>query len=358
MSIIIKKAQLLLFILILAAVQSFAQTANLTFHTETYNFGRIPKTDKPIKYNFVFQNTGTIPVLIKNVVSDCACTATSFPEYAIQPNEESIIAITFSSYRAGAFDKEFQVSLQNSTQTYLLKIKGYLLPYSNENTINDFVHQNGSFRFRQKNLNLGTLTTHIAVTKKFYFHNSTNKNITFTDKITTPKHIKVFFDSSMTIKAGKIGAIVITYNPKEKNAFGFLLDNIVLQTTTKEKVLVTVAADVQPDTYIPDASGEMPSICVTEALHNVDNVSPEEDIITEFTLRNEGNVLLKIHKISASEGCEVISGIDDIAPNESRNIKVRFLNSGKHGHHDRAFTIYSNDPYKSKQVIALRANVK
>lgn len=353
-----RKMQVLVVFIMLTAFHSFAQGVSLTFHTETYNFGRIQKTAKPIQYDFVFQNTSTIPVSIKNVVSDCACLITSFSQDVIQPNEESSISVAFSPYRAGGFDKEFTVLLNNSNQSYLLKIKGYILPYSTENTTNDFGYQHGSFRFRQKNLNLGTLPTHIPVTKKFYFYNTTKKSITFTNKIITPKHIKVFFDSSMTVKAGKIGAIVVTYNPKEKNAFGFLTDVITLHTTAKEKITITVAADIQPDTYMPDASGAMPSICVTEALHSVDNVSPEEDIITEFFVKNEGNVSLKIHKIAASEGCEVMSTVEDIAPNESKSIKVRFLNSGKHGHHDRAFTIYSNDPYKSKQVVALRANVR
>lgn len=352
-----KKMQLFLLVFLLASTQILAQNNSLTFHTETYNFGRIPKSATPVKYNFVFQNTSNKPVAIKQIESDCACMTTSYPKAEIAPNEESMISITYSPYRAGPFEKEFHVITEGNQENYLLKIKGYILPYNNENTINDFVHQNGSLRFRQKNLNLGTLTTHIAVTKKLYFHNPTGKNITFTDKITSPKHIKVYFDSSMTVKAGGIGAIVVKYNPEEKNAFGFLTDEVVLQTTTKEKVKITVAADVQPDTYIPDSSGEMPSICVTEASYNVENVSPDKDLVTEFIVRNEGNVALKIHKIAASEGCEVISDIDNIAPNESRSIKVRFSHNGKHGHHDRAFTIYSNDPYKSKQVIALRANV-
>jgi hypothetical protein len=351
-----KKLHLFIVVILLATTQILAQ-GSLTFHTETYNFGRLPKKETPITYNFVFQNTSNKAVTLKQVEADCACSTVSFPKSFIAPNEESMITVTFSPYRAGPFEKEFVILTEGNHEKYLLKIKGYILPYSNENTINDFVHQNGSFRFRQKNLNLGTLTTHIPVTKKLYFHNSTNKNITFTNQITSPKHIKVFFDSSMTVKAGAIGAIVVKYNPQEKNAFGFLKDEIVLQTTAKEKIAITVAADVQPDTYIPDSSGKMPSICVSEALHHVEGVSPDKDLITEFIVRNEGNVELKIHKIAGSEGCEVLSGIENIAPNASSTIRVRFLHNGKHGHHDRAFTIYSNDPYKSKQVIALRANV-
>ncbi len=350
-----RKMQLLCLVLLFATIQGFAQDANLTFHTETYNFGRVPKTSKPIQYDFVFQNTGVVPVQIANVASDCACATSAFPQTPIQANQEGIISVVFSPYRAGSFEKEFTVSLQNSKQTFTLKIKGFLLPYNSENTVNDFVYKNGSLKFRQKNLNLGTLTTHIAVTKKFYFYNNNKKNITFTNKISTPKHIKVFFDSSMTVKAGKIGAIVVTYNPKEKNAFDYLTDTITLHTTNKEKILITVAADVQPDTYIPDASGNMPSICIHETSQEIDNLLPEQDRITEFVVRNEGNVELKIHKIAASAGCEVISNIENIAPNESRTIKVRFLNTNQYGYQDRAFTIYSNDPYKSKQVVALRA---
>lgn len=354
------KLQITFFLLLLwAAPMAFAQHSNsLVFHTETYNFGRIPKPKNPIKYEFVFQNTSNKPVMLHDVEVDCACATTQFPKTNIEPNEESVIEVSFSPYRAGAFDKEFHVTVLGSPETHSLRIKGFIMPYNEVHTENDFIHQNGSLRFRQKNLNLGTLTTHIAVTKKFYFHNSSTKNITFTKKIVAPAHIKVFFDSSMTVKANKIGAIVLTYNPQIKHSFGYLLDEILLETQAKEKIKLTVAADIQPDTYITDATGAMPSICVSEALHTVENVSPDADLVTEFVVRNVGTIDLKIHKISASEGCEVISDIEAIAPNESRIIKVKFMHNGKHGSHDRFFTIYSNDPFKSKQVVALRANIK
>ncbi len=355
------KLQLTFFVVwLVAAFSAVAQDSNsLVFHTETYNFGRLPKPKQAIQYEFVFQNTSNKPVLLHDVEVDCACMTTNFPKTPIEPNEEGIIAVSFSPYRAGAFDKEFHVTVLGSSEAHNLRIKGFIMPYNAEHTENDFVHQNGSLRFRQKNLNLGTLTTHIAVTKKFHFHNSTNKNVTFTQKIVAPPHIKVFFDSSMTVKANQIGAVVLTYEPKLKNSFGYLLDEIVLETQTKEKIKLTVAADIQPDTYITtNASEDMPNICISEAVRTLENVSPDKDLVTEFVVRNVGKIDLKIHKIAASEGCEVISDVDAIAPNESRIIKVKLMHNGKHGNHDRFFTIYSNDPFKSKQVIALRANVK
>ena len=95
-----KNLHLFLSMLLFATLQGFAQNTSLTFHTETYNFGRILKTQTPIRYNFIFQNTSTMPIVLQDVISDCACVTSSFPKHPIQPNKEGIISVTFSPYRA------------------------------------------------------------------------------------------------------------------------------------------------------------------------------------------------------------------------------------------------------------------
>jgi hypothetical protein len=350
--------KILLVVAILFSQQLIAQNGVLTFHTETYNLGRIAKTNQPITHQFVFQNTGTSPVTILGVDVDCACMSASFPTTPIQPNEQANIKVSFSPYRAGGFEKEFVVMTTGNPKTYSLKLKGYLLPYMPEQAINDFVYERGSLRFRQKNLNFGTITTQMSVTKKFSFYNASKKDITFTPNIKAPKHLKVFFDSSTTVKAGQFGQIVIQYDPKNKDNFGYLQDEIVLQTTNKEKISISVAADVQPDTHvIADHSAESPDICVQEAMYQIHNISPQNDAYTEVEVRNVGTIPLKIHKIATAEGCEVLDDIEEIAPNTTKRIKVRLLHNGRAGSHDTFFTIYSNDPYKSKQVVSLKAHI-
>jgi hypothetical protein len=338
--------------------QLLAQNGVLTFHTETYNLGRIAKTNQAITHQFIFQNTGTAPVNIIDVNVDCACMSAYFPTTPIQPNEQASIKVSFSPYRAGSFEKEFVVLTTATPKAYHLKLKGYLLPYMPEQTINDYVYEKGSLKFRQKSLNFGTITTQMTVTKKFSFYNASNKDITFTQNIKTPAHLKVFFDSSTTVKAGQFGQIVIQYDPKNKDNFGYLQDEVILHTNHKEKINITVAADVQPDTHvIAENSSATPNICVQEALYQIHNVSPQNDAYTEVEVRNVGNIPLKIHKIATAEGCEVLDDIEEIAPNTTKRIKVRLLHNGRAGSHDTFFTIYSNDPYKSKQIVSLKAHI-
>lgn len=89
------------------APQEPVSKSKLEFIGETaHDFGDIVQGDK-VAYTFKFKNTGTEPLILKNVMTTCGCTATNWPREPIAPGQEKEIAATFNS--AGKMGKQNKV---------------------------------------------------------------------------------------------------------------------------------------------------------------------------------------------------------------------------------------------------------
>ena len=61
-----------------------------------FDFGLIQMGEKVV-HRFVFKNKGTGDLVIKNVDSDCGCTAVDYEKNNISPGKESYIEVEFDS---------------------------------------------------------------------------------------------------------------------------------------------------------------------------------------------------------------------------------------------------------------------
>lgn len=101
---------------LLFSVQLFAQEADkqaepvngpqIVFTVNSHDFGDIEQGEK-VNYVFEFENSGTEPLILSNVLTTCGCTATSWPREPIAPGEAGKIAVSFNS--AGKMGKQNKV---------------------------------------------------------------------------------------------------------------------------------------------------------------------------------------------------------------------------------------------------------
>lgn len=101
---------------LLFAVQVIAQDSTqptepvdgpqITFAESSHDFGDIYQGEK-VNYVFEFENSGTEPLILSNVLTTCGCTATSWPREPIVPGEGGKIAVSFNS--AGKMGKQNKV---------------------------------------------------------------------------------------------------------------------------------------------------------------------------------------------------------------------------------------------------------
>ncbi len=79
-----------------AAANEDPNGPQITFAQDTKDFGDIIQGDK-VSHSFEFENTGTEPLILSNVLTTCGCTATSWPREPIAPGESAKIEVSFNS---------------------------------------------------------------------------------------------------------------------------------------------------------------------------------------------------------------------------------------------------------------------
>lgn len=104
----------------------------ITFQTSEYDFGDIIQGAKA-EHVFAFENSGTEPLILSNVLTTCGCTATEWPREPIAPGKTGEIKVVFNS--AGKMGRQTKIvtvvsNAVNSQEK--VKMLGTVLPKKSE----------------------------------------------------------------------------------------------------------------------------------------------------------------------------------------------------------------------------------
>lgn len=89
----------------------------------THDFGSIP-ANVEVRHDFRFLNTGTEPVLIDNVRTDCGCTAPDWKDEPVLPGAVGVVTVYYDAHDKGYFLKPVKVFLRGRRKAVLLYIEG------------------------------------------------------------------------------------------------------------------------------------------------------------------------------------------------------------------------------------------
>lgn len=86
-----------LFLIIPLALFLFgsAHAQEITFTESSYDFGQLDELDGDVSHDFRFTNTGTEPLVIKQVITGCGCTSAKWSEKPYKPGDKGVIRITY-----------------------------------------------------------------------------------------------------------------------------------------------------------------------------------------------------------------------------------------------------------------------
>ena len=105
---------------------SFSTSAQeFKFEKETIDYGKISKGSNGERV-FIFTNTGTQPLIIKNIQSSCGCTVPKKPEKPIMPGEKGEIKVSYDTKRVGGFSKAITIFSNAKNVRKVIKIKGFV----------------------------------------------------------------------------------------------------------------------------------------------------------------------------------------------------------------------------------------
>lgn len=99
-----------------------------SFEQTTHDFGTLEEGPK-VTHVFTFVNTGKEPLLITSARASCGCTVPQKPEKPILPGETGEITVTYNTKgRPGKFNKNITITSNAKQSTFVLKIKGEVVP--------------------------------------------------------------------------------------------------------------------------------------------------------------------------------------------------------------------------------------
>ena len=114
------------------------KTPDIYFTQETFDFGQI-EPNKLAQHDFIFYNSGTAPLLLKDVKPSCGCTVPTWPKNPIKPGDSAKISVSFNPKDdAGkVFNKTIKITTNikeaDHDKVVVIYIKGKVLPADQQN---------------------------------------------------------------------------------------------------------------------------------------------------------------------------------------------------------------------------------
>ena len=121
------KRILFFFALVMFAATSYGQ-GKITFKTEAHDFGKVEEGG-PVSFDYVFTNTGNVPVVISNVQPSCGCTTPNWTREPVMPGKTGIVTASFGTAgRTGVNNKTVTVVSNSETPSITLSFKVEVTP--------------------------------------------------------------------------------------------------------------------------------------------------------------------------------------------------------------------------------------
>ena len=100
--------------------------AQMTFKTNSYDFGDIARKGGDVECTFEFVNDGDTPLVITRVVTSCSCTKAEYSKKPIAAGATSTIKIIYEPHKKepGVFHKVIQIFTNTADKRKIVTVKG------------------------------------------------------------------------------------------------------------------------------------------------------------------------------------------------------------------------------------------
>ncbi|WP_370089690.1 DUF1573 domain-containing protein [Ekhidna sp.] len=344
-------------VILLSTVSVFGQS-KLNFPVSDYDFGEIKEEGGAAEYTFHFVNVGEEPIQITNVKASCGCTTPGWTKEEVMPGDSGFVKAKYNPRnRPGRFRKSLRITTSDAASNTTLYIMGFVKPKP-KTPEEEFPVSLGDFRMKYRGLNMGKITTEKTVEKTFDIYNSSDTIAALdANKMVLPDHISVSLVQEF-LNPREVGELKVTYDPKMKNDFGYVSDNIQLNDDSEENLSVIAVIDE----YFPEMTAEeldnSAKLEISNRSHDFGKVTAGTVLEIDFELTNAGKEKLYFRTVKSNCGCITYELKNKgIKKGKSQTLKVFFDTSEMRGNQYKSITIYSNDPVSPTQIITIKGNV-
>lgn len=350
----------LVFGLVVLTSFAVAQKPQIVFENLEHNFGSFKESDGVQTTTFKFTNKGEVPLVLSNVRASCGCTTPKWTREPVPPNGSGEIQVSYDpKNRPGSFNKTVMISSNAENGTTVLRILGRV--EERERTLAEqYPREIGSLRVKTNHISFARMTEDETKSQELELVNDTDKPVKVGFR-TVPKHLSAKVEPE-TIPANGKGNLIVTYNAKEADTYGFASHRIYLSVdgSNDYRASVGVSATIEEDfsKLSPQQLSNAPVAKFSSASHDFGEMKQGDKKDHTFTLTNDGKSELIIRNIRSSCGCTAVAPSKKvIAPGESVPIKVTFDSRGKRGRQSKSITVITNDPKTPTSMLRVSCNI-
>lgn len=334
--------------------------SKIVFDKTEHNYGAFKEAAGVQTTTFKFTNSGAVPLVLTNVRASCGCTTPKWTKEPIAPNGTGEIQVSYNpKNRPGAFNKAVTVSSNAENATVMLRIKGTV--EQREKTLAEkYPRKIGTLRVKSNHISFAKLIQNSVETKELELINDTDKPVVVGLR-TVPKHLQAKLEPE-TIPAHGQGKLIVTYDAKAANTYGFASHRIYLSLDGSKdyKSSVGVSATIEEDfsSLTPEQLANAPIAVFNEKTHDFGAMKQGDKKTFTFSLTNSGKSDLLIRNVRSSCGCTAVAPAKKIiAAGETAPIKVTFDSRGKRGRQSKSITVITNDPKTPTTTLRISSNI-
>lgn len=299
--------------------------AKLLVDNETYDFGEV-EWKRPATALFNITNTGDKPLVISEIIPDCACSVAQWTTAPIAPGEKGKIEVTFDAKALGSFHKSVAL-LSNADELRYLHFKGKVVE-----KLKDFSKTHpfaiGSLRIDKQEITFPDATQGEQPTVEISVANLSNKS--YEPVIMhLPSYVTMEVNPPL-LEHGERGSIKLTLNSEQLSNVGLNESTVYLSRFTGDKVseenAIPLRAILLPDFANLSASDKAraPQLEVSIKEANISQLlATKGKARCDITLTNTGASTLRIMNVQViGKGATVNLNKSMLQPNQSTRLRV------------------------------------
>ncbi|MDR1757051.1 MAG: DUF1573 domain-containing protein [Culturomica sp.] len=339
---------------------AFSQKAQIQFESNVHNFGTVEESGGNVTHDFVFRNTGQVPLIISNVRTTCGCTTPEWSRQPIPPGASGVIKVGFNPQnRPGNFTKGITVNSNAETPVSNLTIRGTVNrrpadPYAS------YTFSAGNLKLAANTLNFGSVKNTDKPVKEIAVVNTGDKPIELSFENVPAAFLTVTSEPAV-LEKNRPGRIRVTYDVPARKEWGFVSDKFTVKTNVGTSHDVTVMANISEDfsEYV-GRFDEAPKAVFSD--RNADLGTVEKNVLKkhELYIENTGKHDLIIRKIGISDESRVkVSPAKTvIKPGKKIKVELSIQFDDKPGRKVYVVSFTLNDPASSHVTYRIGGNVQ
>jgi hypothetical protein len=332
------------------------ERSSITFKKTVNDFGTIKEEDGPVSYIFEFANTGKAPLIMQRVITS-DYISTEWPKEPIAPGAAGSIKVSINpTGLTGVFDKIVTVYSNAQTTSIILHLKGIVKERAKalEEVYTRII---GDFRFKTTYLSFDRIYIDKVKTDTLEFVSIAKEPVKIGCNLSSLPHLSISFVPE-TIKPNEKGLMIIKYNPKKRDEWGFVIDRFFLLQNDKkiDGSLISLSASIEENfsNLTEEQRLKAPRIEFVKTDFDFGTIDEGQTVEYEFTFKNIGKKDLVIRRIKASCGCTTVEPADKvIKPSMSSSFKASLKTKGLSGRNAKSITVISNDPVTPTVVLRI-----